>query len=297
MGLGRLRKLSTGNRGGARRRSVANRAVTIALSVGALVAAAVVLPGAARASAPVSLLVVGDSLTVQAGPAVPQWEPPGSNVVVEGGIGTAPCDWAAGYYDLWWHRYMNFYTFFDQAHPRAVVFAFTGNAGVSGPKAGCVDASTRYSLQDLLESYAKVLAPMAQYASSHGAAVFFSATPPRNPATPPGSYPDGHGHTLYGYNGVAQINDVYQALAVSGAGLGWHYDVSAAYGVSEPGLAWTLDLPCQWWDTTNCHRGQVQVRAGGLDSIHLDPHGAGAVRYALGLMRQPLLGEGFQPRA
>jgi hypothetical protein len=275
--------------------AVRSRALGVVAALVALVVL-VALPGVARASAPASVLVIGDSLSVQAAPAVPQWEAPGSDVVTEAGIGTAPCDWQAGYYDAWWHRFMDFYTFFDQARPRAVVFAFTGNAGVSGPAAGCVGSSTDYSLQDLLTSYAKALTSMADYASQHGAAVFFSATPPRNPATPPGTYSDGRGHTLYGYNGVPQINDLYQAMGLSGQGIGWHYDVSAALGVSEPGLDWTLDLPCQSWDTANCHHGQVQVRAGGFDSIHLDPNGAGAVRYALGLMRQPLLAEGYHPR-
>src|SRR5579884_239547 len=111
----------------------ARRGLVIALALTGLIALAVAVPGAARASGPVSVLVIGDSLTVQAAPEIPAWEAPGSHVVVEAGIGTAPCDWAAGYYDLWWHKYMSFYRFFDQARPRAVVFAFTGNGGISGP--------------------------------------------------------------------------------------------------------------------------------------------------------------------
>ena len=251
---------------------------------------------AAKASAPASLLIVGDSLSVQAAPAVPAWLPSGSQVVVEAGIGSAPCDWVTGYHDAWSNRNLSFYRSFDQTRPRAVVFAFSGNGGISGPAAGCVDTRTQYSLEDLLTSYTRALTPMAQYASSNGAAVYFAAAPPRNPATPAGAYHDAHGHSEYGFNGVSQINDLYQSLGLSGLGLGWHYDVSAALGVSQPGLVWTLDMSCQAWDTTNCHHGQVQVRAGGLDAIHLDPWGAGAVRFAQGLMRQPLMAEGYKPR-
>lgn len=271
-------------------------AVLLAMAVPAI-GVAVAAPAGRAASAPASVLVVGDSLSVQAAPAVPAWEPPGAHVVVSAGIGTAPCDWANGYYDVWAKRSFQYYQVFDQNRPRSVVFAFSGNAGLSGPAGGCVDATTHYSLEQLLATYTRWLTPMAQYASSHGAAVWFALAPPRNPATPAGAYRDGQGHTYYGFNGVPQINDLYEALAASGTALGWNYDPGAAAGVSAPGLTWALDLPCKPWDGLDCHNGMVQVRAGGFDAIHLDRQGAGGIRFALGLMRLPLTAEGYHPRA
>lgn len=114
------------------------------------------------------ILVVGDSLVEQANQDLQTWNVPGAPVVVEDGPGSAPCDWAAGYVDPYTGRELLFSELLSAVHPSAVVFAFTGNPGLSGHP-GCVDATTHYTLASLLDSYESTLIPMAVYAGEHGA--------------------------------------------------------------------------------------------------------------------------------
>ncbi|MGO8860338.1 MAG: hypothetical protein ACLQRH_06140 [Acidimicrobiales bacterium] len=240
------------------------------------------------------ILVVGDSLVEQANQDLQTWNVPGAPVVVEDGPGSAPCDWAAGYVDPYTGRELLFSELLSAVHPSAVVFAFTGNPGLSGHP-GCVDATTHYTLASLLDSYESTLIPMAVYAGEHGARVWFSASPPRNPATPPGSYMGNGGGLDYGFNGAGALNRLYRSMADSSLGrrLHWTYSTAAAQAVSSPALAWRATLACAPWDLPDCRDGQVRVRAGGLDSIHLDDEGAGAIRFAMGLVDPPLAAMGI----
>ena len=125
-----------------------------------------------------------------------------------------------------------------------------------------------------------------------------AASPPRNPLTPPGAYRGAHGERMYGFNGVPQLNQLFAAIAGSREGVmdGWRYDDAAAVAVSDTALGWHLTEPCAAWDlpSGNCAPGgQVQVRAGGYDSVHLDSRGAGAARYGMAVVRRPLSDQGF----
>jgi len=271
----------------------------------ALAGATVVLlggAGAARAAAPAvvpdSVLVVGDSIVSQAAAAARYWAPPGSTVWVYGGRGSAPCDWDAGYRDPFSGSWYRFSQVVDRDHPAAVVLAFSGNPGFSGPGAGCVDNRAHYPLSALLASYQRSLVDLARYASARGARVYLDASPPRNPDTAPGAYRGADGSSLYGFNGVAPLDERYAAIAGSAEGRahGWTYDTSAAAAVSDPALQWHLTEQCAAWDVYdgNCGAGvQVQVRAGGFDSIHLDTRGAGGTRYGMAVVRRPLADEGY----
>ena len=53
--------------------------------------------------------------------------------------------------------------------------------------------------------------------------------------------------------------------------------------MSSASLSWMLTLPCEAWDAKLCADGQVLIRTGGTDAVHLDEHGCGAIRFALGL--------------
>jgi hypothetical protein len=204
--------------------------------------------------------------------------------------GSAPWDWESGHFDPFSKRYLNFDSAFNTAHPSAVVLAFTGNPGLDWTTTGCVDSSSSYSLQSLLTNYRAALTAMATYASQHGASAYFSASPPRNPATPAGSYSDASGDVYYGFNGVAQINDLYQSMVSSSVGrrFHWVYDTDAAASVSNAELSWQLTEACTNSTTSECEDGRAQVRDGGYDAIHLDTSGAGATLYASGLLRKPL---------
>lgn len=261
-----------------------------------LASAALLLSGvgavASRAASgvtPDSVLIVGDSIVAQAADAARYWAPPGSSVWVYGGPGSAPCDWAAGYRDPFSGSWYRLSALVDRYHPAAVVLSFSGNPGFGGPPAGCVDNRTHYSLGALLASYQRALSQMASYATSHGARVYLEGSPPRNPATPPGPY-RGPSGTLYGFNGVPQLNLMLMDLVRSPEGTAqhWLYDNSADVAVSDSSLTWHLYLPCGALDVGNCQGGQVQVRAGGSDSIHLDSRGAGATRYGMALVARPL---------
>jgi hypothetical protein len=245
--------------------------------------------GTSRPAGPI--LIVGDSLVLQATAALRAWwNIPGVAIVAAGGSGTAPCDWNTGYTNPTSGQYLKFSQVLEQAHPRAVVFAFTGNPGIEFRSARCVNSDEPYSLSALLANYRSALLDMATDASTHGAAVYLSASPPRNPATRPGAY-SGTGRTAdYGFNGVPQLNVLYRSLVESAPGrrYDWRYDAAAAQSVSTRDLQWRLSEPCMPWDVLECVGGEVQVRSGGLDAIHLDTRGAGAVFYAMGLVQKPL---------
>jgi hypothetical protein len=236
------------------------------------------------------ILVVGDSLVVQATKALQSWNLPSVRIIAEGGLGSAPCDWEKGYTDPFSGRYLKFSHVFQKSRPAAVVFAFTGNPGLEPHSTGCVNSSRRYSLSTLLASYKRALTKMAVYAGDHGAQVYLSATPPRNPATPPGLYKGSGGLLQYGFNGVPALNRLYQQMAQSELGekLHWTYDPYPAEYISTSALRWRLNERCMPWDAGECVGGAVQVRAGGLDAIHLDTKGAGAILYAIGLTQLPL---------
>ncbi len=229
-----------------------------------------------------SVLVVGDSLITQAGIALGRDAPAGAHVWVAGGVGSAPCDWARGFDDPFDHGARNWFNdTFDRYHPAAVVFAFSGNPGLSGPAAGCVDVSRPYTLAAVLTSYREAIAAMASYAARRGAVVYLAAAPARNPAVPASEAP---------FNGVPALNALYAELAALG---GWRFDPTGAQVLSGGSqIRWQLTLPCDASDAGRCVGGQVQIRAGGGDIIHLDDAGAGGARFALGLLARPFAEQG-----
>ncbi len=237
-----------------------------------------------------AILIIGDSLVLQASSALRSWNLPSVPIVVDGGLGSAPCDWENGYTDPLTGKHVMFSEAFQETRPAAVVFAFTGNPGLEWHSTGCVDSSGKYSLSMLLTSYERALTQMARYASDHGAHVFISASPPRNPATPGGAYMGSGGTLEYGFNGVPELNQLYETMArsVLGETLHWTYDPYPAQYVSSSTLSWHLTERCLPWDSGECATGAVQVRAGGHDAIHLDTKGAGAILYAIGLVEMPL---------
>jgi hypothetical protein len=236
------------------------------------------------------ILVIGDSLVVQATKALRSWNLPSVPIIARGGLGSAPCDWENGYTDPLSGHYLKFSDVFRGSKPVAVVFAFTGNPGLESKSTGCIDSSGRYSLSALLTNYKRALTKMSLYASEHGTQVYLAAVPPRNPATPPGLYRGSGGTHQYGFNGVPAFNRLYREMARSATGLQFHwtYDPYPAEYVSTSALSWRLDERCMPWDSGDCTRGVVRVRAGGLDAIHLDTEGAGAILYAIGLAELPL---------
>jgi hypothetical protein len=231
-------------------------------------------------------------VVAQAASSIQWWTPPGTTAWPAGGPGTAPCDWWDGQANP--HRGIDddFRGLVDRLHPSAVVLAFSGNPGLSGTAAGCVNANIHYSLAALLGSYRGDLLGMARFVSASGARVYFDPAPPRNPATTPGVYVANGGVPGYGFNGVTQIDDLYQSLVNSPEGLrdGWTYDPAAAMAVSDLSMNWQLRETCAAWDAHHCQlpSATVQVRAGGHDSIHLDPWGNGAARYGQAIIRKPL---------
>jgi hypothetical protein len=44
-----------------------------------------------------------------------------------------------------------------------------------------------------------------------------------------------------------------------------------------------LTLPCETWDVKLCTNGQIPVRVGGTDAVHLGEEGCGAIRFALAI--------------
>jgi hypothetical protein len=230
---------------------------------------------------PRSLLVVGDSVAAQSAEALIHLAPEATTVSVDAvRPGTAPCDWNHGFTDPTDGKFQSFAKILDEVHPEVVAFVFTGNPGLSGPAAGCVDADKPYDLAQLLASYEPVLVEMADKATSAGATVYFEAPPPRNPAVPVGYDPQKQENR--GFNGSPGIASFYQSLATKDS-RHWRYDDTAAVAVSSASLSWMLTLPCDAWDAKRCMDGQVHIRTGGTDAVHLDEQGCGAIRFALGL--------------
>jgi hypothetical protein len=265
--------------------------VVLCLILGAWVASLVLAPSSAsETNREGPILVVGDSLVLQATTALRSWNLPSVPIIADGGLGSAPCDWQKGYTDPLTGYYVKFSEVFHEARPAAVVFAFTGNPGLESDSTGCVNSSGRYARSALLGAYKRSLTLMALYASDHGAQVYISASPPRNPATPPGLYMGSGGKREYGFNGDPALNRLYETMARSALGqeFHWTYDPYPAEYVSTSTLTWRLTERCLPWDGGECTRGTVQVRAGGLDAIHLDTKGVGAILYAIGLVKMPL---------
>jgi hypothetical protein len=263
----------------------------LCLILGAWVASLVLAPSSAsEINREGPILVVGDSLVLQATDALRSWNLPSVPIIADGGLGSAPCDWEAGYTDPLTGHYLKFSELFQKARPAAVVFAFSGNPGLAPGSNGCVDSSGRYALSGLLDSYKQALAQMALYASVHGAVVYISASPPRNPATPAGAYAGSGGKMEYGFNGVPALNQFYEKIAHSRLGqeFHWTYDPYPAQYISTSALTWRLTERCLPWDVGECTKGTVQIRAGGFDAIHLDTKEAGAILYAIGLVQMPL---------
>jgi hypothetical protein len=230
---------------------------------------------------PSSLLVVGDSVAAQSAEALIHLAPEGTTVSVDAvQPGTAPCDWNHGFTDPTDKEFQSFAKVFDEVHPAVVAFVLTGNPGLSGLAAGCVDADKPYDLTQLLASYEPALVEMADKATSAGATVYFEAPPPRNPAVPVGY--DSQKQENQGFQGSRAISSFYESLATEDP-RHWRYDDTAAVAVSSVGLSWMLTLACEAWDAKRCIDGQVQVRVGGTDAVHLDLQGCGAIRFALGL--------------
>jgi hypothetical protein len=200
--------------------------------------------------------------------------------------GTAPCDWEHGFTDPTDGDFQKFANILHDVRPHVVAFVFTGNPGLSGPSAGCVDADSPYGLSQLLASYRPALLDMGNQAVRLGATVYLEAPPPRNPAVPVGYNSEDQAHQ--GFQGSPAMDSFYQHLAAAQNPLRWRYDDNAAAAVSTAGLAWRLTLPCEAWDSKSCLDGQVQVRVGDHDAVHLDESGCGAVRFALGLEARAL---------
>jgi hypothetical protein len=263
----------------------------VCLLLGAWVASLVLAPSSAsEMNREGPILVVGDSLVMQATTALRSWNLPSVPILADGALGSAPCDWEQGYIDPLTGKYLKFSEVFQKARPAAVVFAFTGNPGLDSRSTECVNSSGHYPLSGLLASYKRALTDMGRYASAHGAQVFISASPPRNPATPAGVYRGSGGTIEYGFNGVPALNRLYEQMARSTPGdtFHWTYDPDPAEYVSSSKLTWHLKEPCLPWDGGERATGRVQVRAGGRDAIHLDTNGAGAILYAIGLVEMPL---------
>jgi hypothetical protein len=200
--------------------------------------------------------------------------------------GTAPCDWDHGFTDPTDDVFQSFANIFRKVHPSVVAFVFTGNPGLSGPAAGCVDANRPYDLAQLLASYEPPLVDMANRASKTGATVYFEAPPPRNPAVPVGY--DSQQQANRGFQGSPAIASFYENLVATENSRHWRYDNNAAVAVSSASLSWKLTLSCEAWDSKLCTDGQVPVREGGTDAVHLDTPGCGAIRFAMGLEERAL---------
>jgi hypothetical protein len=228
------------------------------------------------------MLVVGDSVAAQAADPLVKLAPAGTAVSVEAVLpGSAPCDWAHGFKDPFEGGFHSFSKTLHKVRPEDVVFIFTGNPGLSGPASGCVDPNTPYTLAQLLTTYQASLTEMANQATRTGATVWFEAPPPRNPEIPVGY--DSIEHINLGFQGYPEIATFYQVLVADKGSVRWQYDDRAAVAVSTADLSWKLKLPCEAWDSKLCANGEVQVRAGGIDAVHLDTPGCGAIRFALGV--------------
>jgi hypothetical protein len=245
------------------------------------------------------VLIVGDSLVAAATTDLTGLSPPGADTAVLAGIGASPCDLWAGYRASppFGGGYLSFRAAVGSKRPKEVVFAFTGNPGVS-THACITRPDSAYTLTEILAAYRGSLRAMGAFATGRGARVFLSATPGRNPGVPEGWT----GQTQEGYNGDPAFNAMMAALARSE---GWTYETNAAAAISGPGLEWTLYLPCQPAKGIACIDGRQQVRYGGPDAIHCDAPGSngigtpsdGSLRFAHGLLTPPLAALGLRPLA
>jgi hypothetical protein len=112
------------------------------LILGAWVASLVLAPSSAsQTNREGAILVVGDSLVLQATKALRSWNLPSVPIIADGGLGSAPCDWEKGYTDPLTGHYVKFSEVFQNTRPTAVVFAFTGNPGLGSHSTGCVNSS------------------------------------------------------------------------------------------------------------------------------------------------------------
>jgi hypothetical protein len=234
-----------------------------------------------------SLLVVGDSVAAQAAGPLVKLAPAGTTVSVDAVLpGSAPCDWAHGFTDPFGGGFYSFTDALRKARPEEVVFMFTGNPGLSGPAAGCVDPDNPYTLSQLLATYQTSLTEMANQAVRSGATVYFEAPPPRNPEIPVG-YNSLEQMNL-GFQGAPEMARFYQELVATKDSPRWRYEDKAAVAVSTPDLSWEMFLPCEAWDSKLCVDGEVQIRAGGIDAVHLDTPGCGGIRFAIGIEEDAL---------
>jgi hypothetical protein len=235
----------------------------------------------------VSLLVVGDSVAAQSAEALIHLAPARTTVRVDAvQPGTAPCDWDHGFTDPTDDDFQSFTSILREVRPEVLAFVFTGNPGLSGPASGCVDANKPYDLSQLLASYEPPLVDMANRAVRSGATVYFEAPPPRNPGVPVGYDPQEQ--VNHGFQGSPAMASFYEDLVATRKPSRWQYDDNAAAAVSTANLSWKLTLSCEGWDAKQCVDGQVRVREGGEDAVHLDTAGCGAIRFALGLEERPL---------
>ena len=270
----------------ARRRPTRRLALVAVIATLVLSSCSSASPSEPQGPRAVALLVVGDSVAAQSAEALIHLAPPGTISVDAVGPGTAPCDWAHGFTDPTDDEFQSFAGALRKVHPAVVAFVFTGNPGLSGRAAGCVDANTPYDLAQLLASYKPPLEEMANRAIRDGAIVYLEAPPPRNPAVPIGY--NSYEQANLGFQGSPAIGAFYESLVATKDFRHWEYDDNAAVAVSTPSLTWTSTLPCEAWDAKLCLNGQIQVRAGGTDAVHLDTAGCGAIRFALGLEERPL---------
>jgi hypothetical protein len=193
----------------------------------------------------------------------------GIEVRVTDRLGTAPCDWTGGDFDA----------ALAAAHPSVVVLAFTGNAGAASD---CVNSHTAYPLADLLSNYQEHLTDLADRATAAGATVIISTAPARNPQVPapaevPTAAEQAHPIPFYGFQGVPQIRTLFASMVAQSQGR-WQLSDAAALSIS-PDFVFHQTLPCQPADGA-CPSGDVSVRKGGTDAIHLDSAGHGARRFA-----------------
>jgi hypothetical protein len=234
-----------------------------------------------------SLLVVGDSVAAQAADPLVKLAPAGTTVSVDAVLpGSAPCDWAHGFTDPFEGGFHSFTDALHKVRPEKVVFMFTGNPGLSGSAGGCVDPNSAYTLSQLLATYQTSLTDMANQAVRSGATVYFEAPPPRNPQIPVGY--DSLDQENLGFQGAPEMVSFYRELVAAKDSPRWRFEDSAAIGVSTPELSWQMFLPCESWDSKLCVNGEVQIRAGGIDAVHLDTTGCGAIRFALGIEEDAL---------
>jgi hypothetical protein len=238
--------------------------------------------GSSSRSDAVRVLVLGDSIITQSTDAFLAFAPPGAAVSVAEGSGSAPCDWVHGYQDPFEQIHKSYRNTLAKVKPRYVVIMFSGNPGLSGPKAGCTDASGPYSASQLISSYRPALVAMAEQASAVHADVYFERPPPRNPTVPVGY--DSQTETDWGYQGLPVMALMLRSIAESApAGDHWIYVEGGAAAVSRSSFTYEASVPCSFlFQRTHCVNDLVPARAGDHDAVHLDQDGCGAALFAVG---------------